>query len=59
MRLLLLALIALVVVPVSVAKAQPVVVTVTRQSNGFIADFAFPRPAPAWGFFRSSPAANA
>jgi len=58
MRLLLLALIALVVVPVSVAKAQPVVVTVTRQSNGFIADFVFPRPAPAWGFFRSSPAAN-
>ena len=40
------------------ANAQPVRVTVTRTGDAFVADFTFPRAAPAWGFFRSSPAAK-
>jgi hypothetical protein len=40
------------------AQAQPVRVTVDRTGDSFIAEFVFPRAAPAWGFFRSSPAAS-
>ena len=40
------------------AQAQPVRVTVDRSGNAFVAEFVFPRAAPAWGFFRSSPAAS-
>lgn len=58
MRLLLLALLALAILPVSEAKAEQVAVTVSRQGDGFVAEFALPRAAPAWGFFRSSPAAR-
>jgi hypothetical protein len=39
------------------AQAQPVRVTVDRTGDSFVAEFVFPRAAPAWGFFRSSPAA--
>ena len=40
------------------AHAQPVRVTVNRTGDTFVAEFVFPRAAPAWGFFRSSPAAS-
>jgi len=39
------------------AVAEPVRVTVTQRGQQFLADFSFPRAAPAWGFFRSSLAA--
>ena len=47
----------LFLVPATVA-AQPVDVVVTRNGNEFVAEFNFPRAAPTWGFFRSSPAAR-
>lgn len=52
---LLLALLALVLLPAGAAMAQPVSVTVQRDGDAFTADFTFPHAAPAWGFFRSSP----
>ena len=55
---LLLALLALVLLPAAAAKAQPVSVTVQRDGDAFTADFIFPRAAPAWGFYRSSPDAE-
>lgn len=54
---LLLALLALVLLS-SAATAQPVSVTVQRDGDAFVAEFMFPRTAPAWGFFRSSPDAR-
>jgi hypothetical protein len=39
------------------AAAEPVRVTVTRESEAFVADFTLPADAPAWGFWRSSVAA--
>lgn len=54
---LLLALVALVLFPVSAVRAQPAEVTVDRQSDTFIAEFRLPRAASAWGFHRSSPSA--
>ena len=35
----------------------PVEVAVQRDGDGFVAEYRFPREAPAWGFFRSSSAA--
>ncbi len=56
MRLILLTLLAVVIaVP---AAAEPVRVEVTQDRDGFIADFALPADAPAWGFWRSSTAAS-
>jgi hypothetical protein len=57
-RLWLLALLALVVSPVTAAEAQQVAVSVQRDGDAFVADFILPRAAPAWGFFRSSPDAR-
>jgi hypothetical protein len=37
--------------------AEPARVTVTRQGDGFVADFRLPADAPAWGFWRSTTAA--
>ncbi|GAA4010089.1 hypothetical protein GCM10022280_04080 [Sphingomonas swuensis] len=37
---------------------RPVEVTVTRQGDAFEATYVLPRPAPAWGFFRSGLAAE-
>ncbi len=37
--------------------AEPVRVTVAQERDGFVADFALPADAPAWGFWRSSTAA--
>ncbi|QNP42264.1 hypothetical protein H9L15_07745 [Sphingomonas daechungensis] len=55
---LVLALLALVLLPVTAATAQPVEVTVQRDGDAFLAEFTLPRAAPAWGFFRSSPDAG-
>jgi len=55
---ILLALLALVLSPAAAAGAQPVNVTVQRDGDAFTAEFNFPRAAPAWGFFRSSPDAE-
>ena len=48
------ALIALAAAP---APQAPVEVAVERQGDHFVAEFDFPKRAPAWGFFRSSLAA--
>ena len=39
------------------ALAEPVRVSVTQEGDAFVAEFAFPADAPAWGFWRSSTAA--
>ena len=44
--------------PAAAAQGQPVRVDVTRSGDAFVAEFDLPRSAPAWGFFRSSPAAK-
>ena len=44
--------------PSAAAQGQPVRVDVTRSGDVFVAEFNLPRTAPAWGFFRSSPAAK-
>ena len=44
--------------PVAAAQGEPVRVDVTRSGDAFVAEFDLPRSAPAWGFFRSSPAAK-
>lgn len=56
-RGLLLALV-LLAAPAHGSNLGPVDVTVTRDGDSFVADFHFPRQAPAWGFFRSSSAAT-
>lgn len=56
MRVLLLVLLAIAfAVP---AAAGPVQVEVTQDKDSFVADFALPAEAPAWGFWRSSTAAS-
>ena len=57
MRRLLFLLLILVTAPAPATQLEPVRVTVTRNGDGFLADFEFPRSAPAWAFFRSSVAA--
>lgn len=57
MRRWLLLLLALAGAPAAAAGVEPVEVAVSRQGEAFVAEFAFPRSAPAWGFFRSSVAA--
>ena len=42
----------------AVASAAPAEVSVTRSGGGFDAVYTLPRAAPAWGFFRSSLAAD-
>lgn len=54
---LLVALLLTILAP-AVAAAQPVRVAVSRTGDSFLAEFALPRAAPTWGFFRSSPAAK-
>ena len=54
---LLLALFALVTLTAAAPAPKPVEVIVTRHGDTFVAEFRFPRSQPAWGFFRSSPAA--
>ncbi|GAA4034646.1 hypothetical protein GCM10022281_13500 [Sphingomonas rosea] len=56
---MILALVAALAVaaPAPVA-AAPAEVSVTRRGDSFEADFTLPRAAPAWGFFRSSLAAD-
>lgn len=51
MKALWLLLLALIAAP---AAAEPVRVSVTRSGEQFIAEYAFPTAAPAWGFWRSS-----
>ena len=58
MRVWLAVLLALIASPAAAAGYQSVDVTVSRQSDAFVAEFRFPRSERAWGFFRSSPAAD-
>lgn len=58
MRAWVAAMLALFASPVAAASYQSVDVTVSRQSETFVAEFRFPRSERAWGFFRSSPAAD-
>ena len=54
MSRLLILLAALIAAPGVAATPQPVVTQVARAGDAFVAEFTFPRAAPAWGFFRSS-----
>ena len=44
--------------PAAAAQGEPVRIDVARDGDTFVAEFDLPRDAPAWGFFRSSPAAK-